>query len=59
MNVNMRQALRTPRDMIPWLPESQYVVPSNRDNLPTAAEGQRRQTNMWECYLFTLPHEDQ
>ena len=42
---NMKQALRTPRDLIPWLPESQYVVPCTRDNLPTAAEGQRRQTH--------------
>ncbi|CAL1164981.1 unnamed protein product [Cladocopium goreaui] len=48
--------LRTPRDMIPWLPESQYVVPSNRDNLPTAAEGQRALSALQEqAQLLTGP----
>ena len=34
--------LRSNRDLLPWVPESQYEVPQGKDHLPHASEGMRQ-----------------
>ncbi|CAK9091398.1 unnamed protein product [Durusdinium trenchii] len=40
--------LRSTRPLLPWTPESQYVVPSAKDALPSAAEGNRALSELQE-----------